>query len=477
MGKYRNALQDHANKADFWSIYVLHEQHEELSIRKGVQEPVRSSQDKGALITVIKNGCPGYASTQDLSESGLRQAYNIALEWAERFSEHSITKGFSISFTNNHGNYAPLTETPMHKVSLEEKLFLLRKCDGELQGHKFIVDSLSSLWSIESLSFYENSKGADISQSIYQTIPTLNATAYHQGISQTKTLGGMRAFCRQGGFESLLDLDLPGKAIEIVKDACDLVQAENCPTQIMDILVDPDQMMLQIHESIGHPLELDRILGDERNYAGISFVTLDMFGSYKYGSSLLNITFDPTIQSEFASYGYDDEGTKAHREYIIKDGILLRPLGGVVAQARASINGVANARSSSWNRPPIDRMSNLNLEPGKDSFSSMVSSIRKGIYLKSNSSWSIDDSRNKFQFGCEWGQLIEDGRLTKIVRNPNYRGISANFWRSLDMVGDPSTFLVMGTPFCGKGEPNQCIRVGHASPVCLFRNIDVFGGE
>jgi len=245
----------------------------------------------------------------------------------------------------------------------------------------------------------------------------------------------------------------------------------------MDLLIDPDQMMLQIHESIGHPLELDRILGDERNYAGTSFVTLDMFGSYAYGSSLLNITFDPTLPGEFASYGYDDEGTKATREFLIKDGILIRPLGGAIAQARANMSGVANARSSSWNRPPIDRMANLNLEAGKSPFDEMIASVKNGLYLRSNSSWSIDDSRNKFQFGCEWGQLIENGKLSKVVRNPNYRGISRNFWHNLAMVGDASTFKVMGSPYCGKGEPNQCIRVGHATPVCLFKDIDVFGGE
>lgn len=477
MGRYKSALQDYAKSADFWSIYVLHEQHEELSFRKGVQEPIYSSNDKGALITVIKNGGLGYASTQDLRDSGLKYAFDKALAWAEHTSHHSLLKGLKNPYAAHQGHYAPLKETPTHKISLDEKLGLLKQADKALMSHGSVVDTQALLWSIDSLSSYENSLGADITQEIYRTVPSLSATAHHQGVTQVRTLGGMRAYCKQGGFESVLDLDLSAKALDIAKDAVDLVHAENCPTGIMDVLIDPDQMMLQIHESIGHPLELDRILGDERNYAGTSFVTLDMFGSYQYGSPLLNITFDPTIESEFASYGYDEEGSLATREYIIKDGVLVRPLGGATTQARAGMPGVANARAASWNRPPIDRMANLNLEPGTSSFTDMLSSVKKGIYLKSNSSWSIDDSRNKFQFGCEWGQLIENGRLTKIVRNPNYRGISANFWRSLSMVGDPLTFMVMGTPYCGKGEPNQCIRVGHASPVCLFNNIDVFGGE
>jgi predicted Zn-dependent protease len=157
--------------------------------------------------------------------------------------------------------------------------------------------------------------------------------------------------------------------------------------------------------------------------------------------------------------------------------MLERPLGGALSQARAGIAGVANARADNWNRPPIDRMANLNLEPGDATLEQMIAGIECGVLMRTNSSWSIDDSRNKFQFGCEWGQRIENGKLADVVKNPNYRGISANFWRSLTRVGDASTLQVLGTPFCGKGEPSQVIRVGHASPACVFANVDVFGGD
>ena len=244
----------------------------------------------------------------------------------------------------------------------------------------------------------------------------------------------------------------------------------------MDIVLAPDQMMLQIHESIGHPLELDRILGDERNYAGTSFVTPDMFGSYQYGSSLLNVTFDPTLTEEFASYAFDDDGTPAERVHLIEQGVLLRPLGGTLSAHRAQMSPVANSRASTWNRPPIDRMANLNIEPGSSSLEQLISGVERGVWMETNVSWSIDDSRNKFQFGCELGRIIENGELKGLVRNPNYRGISATFWRNLVDVGDRNTFRILGTPYCGKGEPNQVIRVGHASPVCRFANVDVFGG-
>jgi predicted Zn-dependent protease len=477
MHQLKSFLQECGQKADFWSIYSLRELHEEIRVRKGREEPIFSSDDYGALITVMKDGAIAYASTQDLSKNGIVKAFDSALDWALKLKKYSLLKDVKNPFSAHKAQYKSSFKKSALSAPLYEKRELLHKTDKILGSHKSIVDCESSLWSIESFSLYENSLGAEISQEIFRIIPSLSATAHANGITQNRSLGGMRAYCQQKGFELLDEINFVEKVQHIVKDAVDLVHAENCPSGNMDILIDPDQMMLQIHESIGHPLELDRILGDERNYAGTSFVTLDMFGKYQYGSALLNVTFDPEIKEEFASYAYDDEGTKAEKSYLIKDGILLRPLGAALAQARASMPGVANARSSSWNRAPIDRMANLNIEPGSSSFDDMLAGIKKGLYLKSNSSWSIDDSRNKFQFGCEWAQLIENGKLTKVVRNPNYRGISAQFWRSLAKVGNAQTQMVMGSPYCGKGEPNQCIRVGHASPVCLFSNVDVFGGE
>jgi predicted Zn-dependent protease len=189
------------------------------------------------------------------------------------------------------------------------------------------------------------------------------------------------------------------------------------------------------------------------------------------------VTCDPTMTEQFASYAFDDDGAKAEKVFVIEGGMLKRPLGGTISQARAGMQGVANSRSCAWNRAPIDRMANLNIEAGDKSLDEMIASIDNGVLMETNVSWSIDDSRNKFQFGCEIGHEIKNGKLGGVVKNPNYRGISATFWRSLSMVGSHATREVMGTPYCGKGEPNQVIRVGHASPACKFSGIDVFGGE
>jgi predicted Zn-dependent protease len=325
--------------------------------------------------------------------------------------------------------------------------------------------------------------GLRIEQAFTYTVPHLQATACVDGVTQTRSAAGQyNGFCQQGGLEVLSRSQFDFDGERVAAEAIALAMAPPCPGGRMQVLLMPDQMMLQIHESIGHPLELDRILGDERNFAGTSFVSLDMFGHYRWGSELLNVTCDPTLPHELASYVADDDGTPAARVPLIEAGILKRPLGGALSVARArrlraDIEGVAVSRTAAWNRAPIDRMANLNIEPGQSTLDEMIDRVEHGVLMRTNASWSIDDSRNKFQFGCEWGQVIRNGRLAEVVRNPNYRGVGATFWRSLAMVGDESTFEVMGTPYCGKGEPSQVIRVGHASPACLFDDIDVFGGE
>jgi predicted Zn-dependent protease len=418
----------------------------------------------------------GYAATSDLTATGLRRATEHARAWAHSSAGRSVVDFSTVPFSHPTGEYASPVQKAWDSMPLADKIDLLRAENVRLKTDDRIVDWDASLWYTESDTIFVTADGGQVQQHFRYLVPMLNATANVGTETQSRTFAG-RGYCRQGGLEILDHSGFFTAAPRIAEEALQLLLAPNCPSGTMAVILAPDQMILQIHESIGHPLELDRILGDERNYAGTSFVTPDMFGSYRYGSERLNITFDPTRSEEFASYGFDDDGHPARREYLIRDGILLRGLGGVTSQARTGLSGVANARAASWNRPPIDRMANLNLEPGSARFTDMVAAIENGVYMQTNCSWSIDDSRNKFQFGCEWGQRIENGKLTTVVKNPNYRGVSATFWRSLQAVGAPTTIEVLGSPYCGKGEPNQVIRVGHASPPCLFTNVEVFGGE
>ena len=469
-------FRDLAPAVDFCSLRVARERSEDIVVRQDILEPVGSDDDFGAMVTVHDKGGLGYAATSDLSAAGLRAALDAARAWAAASAGRLVVDLDQVAMPAPEGTYASRVARPWCEAPLGERIDRARRECARLKTDDRIVDWWSQLsWSaVEQL--YLTADGGRCAQRFEYLIPGLSVTANEGGETVSRRYGGFD-FGRQGGLEILDEIGFDAHAPRLADEVLQLLAAPDCPTGTMDLLLDPDQMYLQIHESIGHPLELDRILGDERNYAGTSFVTLDMLGSYRYGSDLLNITYDPTVPGEFASYGWDDEGHAAERQFIIRDGILERALGGLTSQVRAGVPGVANARACAWNRPPIDRMANLNLEPGTASFAELVAGIERGVWMQRNCSWSIDDSRNKFQFGCEMGRVIRDGELGEIVKKPNYKGISATFWRSLKAVGGPDLFQVLGTPYCGKGEPNQAVRVGHASPPAVFADVDVFGGD
>jgi predicted Zn-dependent protease len=473
--RWGEAAQTLKSAADFWSLRVVDEHIENHAVRNDVAQPLHTMRERGAMVTAWSGAGAGYAATADLSAAGLQRALDIATARAEASAKLSLIDHREIARPAASGSYAsPNLDTPLptRREWLER---LAHECAAANLDAR-IVERVASLHVAHADQLYLTSDGVRIEQRFRFLMPGLSAAAHANGDTQVRTLAGDHGALAQGGLEILARHGFEGAGARIADEALQLLAAPNCPSGKRDLLLMPDQMMLQIHESIGHPLELDRILGDERNFAGWSFVKPEMFGSYQYGSALLNVTFDPELVEEAASYAFDDDGSAASKQYLIRNGVLERPLGGALSQQRAGLPGVANSRAANWNRPPIDRMANLNIEPGTESLDAMIANIENGILMTSNTSWSIDDHRNKLQFGCEYGRLIENGKLTQVVKRPNYRGISASFWRSLVAVGDVGTREVYGTPYCGKGEPAQVIRVGHASPACVFSNVDVFGG-
>jgi predicted Zn-dependent protease len=463
-------------RADFWSLRFVEERSETFAVRKNVAMPYQAATDRGVMATVYADGGYGYAASGDTSPAGLAAVLQRAAQWARATAPLGLVDSRTLPHPVPRGDYA--SPAFANAGPTRREWYDLLHAESAAAGRDpRIVDWEAGVEVRTATHRLVTSTGGDVVQRYRFLMPGLSVTAHADGVTQERSLNGYRGICQQGGVEVLARFGFADAGRRIAEEALELLGAPNCPSGTMDVLLMPDQMILQIHESIGHPLELDRILGDERNFAGTSFVTPDMFGTYRYGSALLNVTFDPTRPEELASYGYDDDGTKAEKVHLIRNGILERPLGGAISQARAQLPGVANSRADNWNRPPIDRMANLNLEPGDASLADMIAGIDRGVLMETNCSWSIDDSRNKFQFGCERARIIEGGQVKHVVKNPNYRGISANFWRSLARVGSADTQQVLGTPYCGKGEPSQVIRVGHASPACVFTNVDVFGGE
>lgn len=460
---------------DYCSFRFVNKYSNIISVTRGISEPVIVSEDDGVMVTIYNNGGIGYGATCNLTEDGISDAVEKALEWAS-FSKNKVTHYPNTAILKKHeGDYFTNEKEQWAQISTKDKVDFLKNINQKLKCSPSISNWAASLKYNKIETLFMDSNDSHIRQRISYLLPQMLVSSEYKKQTQTRTFGG-HAHARQIGYDFLDDIQFSEKSINLAKEAIELSRASDCPDKKTKIVVSPDQMILQVHESIGHPLELDRILGDERNYAGSSFVKLDMFGKYKYGSELLNITFDPTLPTELATYNFDDDATTASKEFLIKDGVLLRPIGGFFSGQRADINTVACSRASNWNRPTIDRMGNINLEPGTSSFKELISSVEDGIYLETNNSWSIDDQRSKFQFGCERGTLIKDGELTNVVKNPSYRGITQSFWHNLIKVGNNNTRRTLGTANCGKGEPNQSIFVGHSTPACVFKDVEVFGG-
>ncbi|MEK6628043.1 MAG: TldD/PmbA family protein [Bdellovibrionota bacterium] len=466
----------HKKSADFVAFKFIKEKTRDFSVRNGKTEDLNEFHDQGLLIEIMINGHMGYGATGELTPEGIKKAFNKARSMTLTSSRHAVFQFDKNIRPPAKGHYETNRKIKLDQLSLVEIFDYLKKTSLALKKNDKIITAATDAMLVECTQRYFSSEGAEFSQEFDIIVNSMSATASDGKETQTRSLHGGRGNCLQAGAE-YFNLDSALKACdEISTQALELLTAENCPTETCDLILSPDQMLLQIHESIGHPLELDRILGDERNYAGWSFIKPEDFGTLQYGSPMMNVLFDPNASGELASYQFDETGNTAEKKYLIQNGKLVAGLGSLESQARSKISGVANARSSSWNRAPIDRMANINLEGGGLAFNEMISQVERGVIMYANKSWSIDDYRRKFQFGCEYANLIENGKITKILKNPNYRGITVPFWNSLAGLTKPDTIESYGSPYCGKGEPSQIIRVGHSSPYALFKNIEVFGG-
>lgn len=469
-----NLFKTLKSEADFVAFKTVTEKTRDLSVRNGRPDDISINIDSGLTIEIMKDGHIGYGATSEITESGIKRAFEQAKAMTVAASKFPVHR-FDLSVRpKSNGSYISSRQKPLDQISVSEIYDFLKQTSNRLKVNDKIISAVSDAMVIETEQNYISSTGSDFQQNFNIVVSSFSATAQDNGETQTRSFHGGRGNCQQIGAEYFNTARALDDCDHLSREALELLTAENCPIDTRDLILSPDQMLLQIHESIGHPLELDRILGDERNFAGWSFVQQADFGKLKYGSDMMNVVFDPTVSNEMASYKFDEVGNPAERKYLIKDGILMAALGSLESQARTKISGVANSRSSSWNRAPIDRMANINLEGGNMTLDQMISKVENGIIMFANRSWSIDDYRRKFQFGCEYAKEIKNGKLGKTFKNPNYRGVTVPFWNNL--AGLSNTTETYGSPYCGKGEPSQVIRVGHSSPYALFKNIEVFGG-
>jgi len=457
---------------------IVHSTSESISVRTGRVDALESSESIGIGIRAIAGGAWGFAATATLTDDAIAECAKqaVAIARASTMTAHAPVQLAPVPVARD--TWTGVCEIDPFTVPLEEKLKLLLAADELLRVPDAVTVSGSWLTFLKVHKVFGSTEGSLIEQSYVESGGGITAYALGDGEvlprSYPNSLGGQTV---QGGWEAILALDFLAHAPRVAEEAAALVTAAECPAETTTVVIDGSQIALQVHESIGHPTELDRVLGDEAAFAGTSFLTLEDLGALRYGSDLVTVTADATIPGSLGSFSYDDEGVPAQRDYIVQDGILSGFLSS--RESAPAIGRVSNgaARADGWNRIPLVRMTTVSLEPGTWSFPDLIADTDDGIYLETNNSWSIDDKRLNFQFACEIGWEIKGGKLGRMIKNPNYTGITPRFWGSCDAICSRDHWQVWGVPNCGKGEPMQVAHVAHGAAPARFRDVQVGVGR
>lgn len=465
--------------ADYADVRVVERETESLTVKNGALEASSSQRSAGFGIRVLRGGAWGFAGSARLEADEVER---IAREAAAIAEASGIAAGEPVELDDTPpavGTYAtPYGEDPF-AVSLEDKLAILFSADEAMARVSGISVREGNMECAHERKTFASTEGARVEQELMEAGAGIEVSAVAEGDMQQRSYpnssGGQHV---TGGFEAIRAMDLPGNGERIAEEAVALLRAPQCPSGEMTVIIDSSQMALQVHESCGHPIELDRVLGMEASFAGTSFLTIDKLDHLAYGSERVNIDADATAAGGLGTFGWDDEGVPAQNVPIVSAG---RFVGYLTSRETAPIIGrrsMGSSRASGWNVIPLIRMTNINLRPGDaGTLDDLVADTRDGILLSTNRSWSIDDRRLNFQFGTQMGWLIRNGRLTEMVRNPTYTGITPRFWGSCDAVCGPDEYTLWGVPNCGKGEPMQTHRVGHGAAPARFRNVQVGVGR
>jgi TldD protein len=460
--------------ADYADARAGLDETESLTVRNQEMEGIDRSRSSGVGIRVLVGGRWGFASTARLDDEEIERTARLAVEIARAASR---LPGTPVELTPVEPAtarwHSPMQEDPFH-VPLEEKVALLMEASRRTQGVSGVAFAEASLDLFRRRTCFASTEGAAIDQTTVQCGGGIEATAIGDGEYQRRSFpNSFRGHLSAAGWEHVRRLGLVEEAERTGTEAVELLSAPECPSEVTTLVLDSGQMELQVHESIGHAVELDRVLGMEESYAGSSFVRPDDRGKLRYGSDLVSITADATLPGGLGSFAYDDEGVPAAASPIIVDGTFENFLASRETAGRIGERSNGTMRADGWEHFPLIRMTNISIEPRDGSLADIIGDTDDGLFMSTNSSWSIDDHRINFQFGCEIAWRIRDGRLTQMYRNPNYTGITPEFWGSCDAVGGREEWTLWGTPNCGKGQPGQVARVGHGTSPARFRNVRV----
>jgi TldD protein len=461
--------------AQYADIRVIENQTENIATKNGIVQNLNFTDTLGFGVRVLAGGAWGFASSRELTPDEVDRVTDQALAIARASATVPGKKVDLGPAVTSQGVYQTPIEIDPFSISLENKLGVLLTADAEMGKVKEVRVRQGNLTFIRERKWFANSEGAFTEQTIVETGGGIVATAVGLGEVQRRsypTSNGRQQIT--AGWEAVLGWDFPGNALKTAEQAAALLTADQCPPEITtDIILSGDQVALQVHESCGHPIELDRVFGTEAAFAGTSFLTTEKLNTFKYGSDIVYLTAESIRPLGLGTFGWDDEGIPAQSTPIVKDGLFV---GYLMSREDASKLGMESngcMRASGWNRIPLVRMTNVSLEPGDWTLDDMIASTDNGILMETNVSWSIDDKRYNFQFGTEVGWEIKKGKLGRMLKNCTYTGITPEFWNACDAIGDADHWVMWGTPNCGKGQPGQIMHTGHGASPARFRNIRV----
>jgi TldD protein len=442
-----------------------------VATKNGEVETVSDQETEGIGIRVLVDGAWGFACDRRLEDAGAREAAERAAAFA-RAAPGSHERELA-PLEPQRGSYRTEFQRDPVDVPLAEKIALCLRAD-EAMKHEDVKVRTASVRAVRESKVFVSSEGSEIDQLFVDCGAGIDAIAVGDGLYQMRSYPSAHTgSSAQAGWEYVEGLELEREAPRVGEEAAALLRADECPSGRMTVVIDSEQMALQVHESVGHPTELDRVYGTEAAYAGTSFLAPEDLGSLRYGSPQMNITSDATTPAGMGSFGYDDEGVPAGRTPVVQEGILRGFLTSRETAARIGSGAGGSMRADGWNRMPLIRMTNLHLEPGQGSLEDLLTDVEEGIYLATNKSWSIDDKRLNFQFGTQVAWEIKKGKLGRLLRDATYTGITPEFWGSLDAAGGPETWTLHGLTNCGKGQPGQAAAVSHGAPVARFRDVQV----
>jgi TldD protein len=443
-----------------------------VATKNGQVDEISDLDSEGIGVRVLVEGAWGFAADRRTSEEGAREAALRATGFAKAAPgghERSL-----VPVEAHVADYRTPVQSDPFSVSIGDKVALCLRAE-EAMDHAGVGVRSAFVRAFREHKLFVSSLGSAIEQELVECGGGIEAVATAEGLFQVRSYpsahGGSSS---QAGWEYVERLDLVGEAPRVGEQASALLRATECPGGTTTVVLDPDQTMLQVHESIGHPTELDRVYGTEAAYAGTSFLAPGDLGSLRYGSELMNVTADSTTPGGLGTFGFDDEGVPARREPIVEAGVLRGFLTSRETAARLDQGAGGSMRADGWSRMPLVRMTNLHLEPGEDgSLEELIAGVDEGVYLETNQSWSIDDKRLNFQFGTQIGWEIKSGKLGRMLRDATYTGVTPVFWAGLDAVGSMEHWQLKGLTNCGKGQPGQTAHVSHGASPARFRNVQI----